>query len=49
MFICHTCLKKDKIKMTKGEKEWALMIIEMRRGSLGPCEVCRKKGVCADA
>lgn len=47
MFLCADCIKQDKVKLVN--KSYALLVIEAGRGSLGPCEFCRKVRVCADA
>lgn len=47
MFLCKECIEKEKVKVNN--KGWAIMTIEAGRGSLGPCESCRKVKPCADA
>lgn len=48
MFLCHDCIKNDKVKLVVN-KAWSLMVIEAGRGSLGPCESCKKVRACANA
>lgn len=47
MFLCRECIEQDKVKITG--KAYALMMLDAGRGSYGPCESCKKVGVCADA
>lgn len=47
MFLCAKCIKKDKVKVLN--KDYALFMIEIGRGSHGPCEKCKKTSLCADA
>lgn len=44
MFICLECLDK----YDGPSIPYAKMTVEYGRGSVGPCEVCRKTNVCAD-
>lgn len=47
MFLCESCVKKDKVNITN--KSYALLMFEIGRVSYGPCESCRKVDECVDA
>lgn len=44
MFICEKCIDDYE----GAPIEIGKLTIQMGRGSLGPCEMCGKVGVCAD-
>lgn len=46
MFACYTCIKNDKVKVLN--KSYAMLTIEIGRGSLGSCEKCRRIRACAN-
>jgi hypothetical protein len=47
MFLCHECISADKpVKILN--KAYALLKIEIGRGSWGACEHCKKVGSCED-
>jgi hypothetical protein len=45
MFICYPCLSD---RCEGSGVSYAKMTIEIGRGSLGPCELCRNTRPCAD-
>ena len=44
MFICEPCLNKYEGSAI----DTARFLMEVKMGSYGPCEVCRKTSVCVD-